>query len=99
MKFRHLMVVSAVIMIIVISMALNTNATEKKIPSDLYKYYTTILIDEGDSLWKIADEYCDTKYTSYADYISEIKKMNNMKDDSLYAGGSITVYYYSKEYK
>ncbi len=98
-NFKYLTVVLVMVAVIVVSMALNAGASEKKIPSDLYKYYTTISVSEGDTLWKIAGEYCDTNYTSYADYISEIKAINDMKSDKLYAGGSITVYYYSREYK
>ena len=33
------------------------------------------------------------------EYIEEIKRMNHLKDDTIYEGQRLTVYYYSQEYK
>ncbi|MBQ7247910.1 MAG: LysM peptidoglycan-binding domain-containing protein [Lachnospiraceae bacterium] len=57
------------------------------------KYFTSITIEEGDSLWSIARQYCDSD-TSLSTYIDEIKSMNGIVNDrSLVAGHSLMIYY------
>ncbi len=64
-----------------------------------YKYYTSIQIDSGMSLWEIAEEYMTEEYDSQEEYIREVKNINHLKDDLLYAGSYLCVPYYSSEYK
>lgn len=64
-----------------------------------YKYYTSIEVSEGSSLWEIAETYMTEEYDSIEDYINEVKQINHMKNDLLYGGSYICVPYYSSEYK
>lgn len=64
-----------------------------------YKYYTSIKIENGDTLWSIAERYISNEYESIYDYIRELKKMNNLSNDNIVAGENITVAYYSDVYK
>lgn len=75
------------------------NAQDKKLPEGVYKYYRTIEVCDGDTLWGIADEYADSSYISREEYISEIKKINNIKDDTIHSGNYLTISYYSDEFK
>ncbi|MGI6117934.1 MAG: LysM peptidoglycan-binding domain-containing protein [Bilifractor sp.] len=70
--------------------------TEKK-----YKYYTSYEVQPGDSLWTIAEQYCDEdEYGSLGDYIDEVCEINHLTDDNLiYAGRNLCIPYYSDEYK
>jgi hypothetical protein len=64
-----------------------------------YKYYKSITIASGDTLWNYAKEYADLSYyTSYEDYIQEVKNINHLKNDSLTYGKSIIVPYFSHEF-
>ncbi len=63
------------------------------------KYYTSITVAEGDSLWSIAREYMGTHYASAHDYIKEVVNMNSLKDDTIYTGQHLVIPYYSAEYK
>lgn len=58
-----------------------------------YKYYKTIVIEPGDTLWDIAEEYCTDDYASLEDYISALKKMNHLNGDTIYAGERIMIAY------
>lgn len=60
----------------------------------LNKYYKSITIESNDTLWNIADMYNDGKEAKDS-YINTIKQLNNMSSDTLYAGESLIVYYYS----
>lgn len=64
-----------------------------------YKYYKSIEISTGDSLWSIAETYAGEEYASAQNYIDEVKLINHMSDDSLTAGQYLIVPYYSTEFK
>lgn len=55
---------------------------------------TSVKIEEGDSLWTIASDYYTEEFDSIPAYISEIKRMNGLTSDTLYAGHYILVPYY-----
>ncbi|HIT90594.1 MAG TPA: LysM peptidoglycan-binding domain-containing protein [Candidatus Merdenecus merdavium] len=64
-----------------------------------YKYYTSIQIADGDTLWDIAQNYITDEYPSVDSYIKEVRQINSMLDSTIQAGDYITVPYYSLEYK
>ncbi len=61
---------------------------------DRCKYYTSIEVSVGDSLWSIAEEYMDAGNQSVYDYIDEIKAINGLKSDQIRAGEYLMVSYY-----
>jgi len=64
-----------------------------------FKYYTSIEVKYGESLWSIAESYMDsTKYTGISAYIQEVMKINSLPNDNIKAGQSIIVPYYSDVY-
>ena len=75
------------------------NAQEQ--PVD-YKYYKSVEIQKGDSLWSIAEQYMGTEYDSVYDYIEELTTVNKMDQyslDHLQEGDFLTVAYYDTQYK
>ncbi len=62
-----------------------------------YKYYKSICIEEGDTLWDIADEYITGTDLSHEEYISEICELNHIYKNEIHAGEYIIVSYYSSE--
>ena len=66
----------------------------------LYKYYTNIEVQYGESLWDIADTYfCEDKYDDYEHYISEVMQINGLYTEEVSAGSYLIVPYYSVEFK
>lgn len=63
-----------------------------------YKYYTSIEIQKGDTLWDIAQEYA-ADFASISDYVEELKELNGLGDDRIHAGQFLTICYYSREVK
>lgn len=91
----------SVCLIIVCTVSYHSIKTSANSGEDMiFKYYTNIAVQSGDTLWDIADEYID--YSQYKDknaYISEVCSINHLKEDaSLYSGQHITVPYYSHEF-
>ena len=58
---------------------------------------TSVQIEEGDSLWSLATEYYTAEFSSVADYMSEIKRLNGLSSDMLYAGNYILIPQYLAE--
>ncbi|MBP3593418.1 MAG: LysM peptidoglycan-binding domain-containing protein [Lachnospiraceae bacterium] len=52
---------------------------------------TSVKIEEGDSLWSIAKEHYTDEFSSLTNYIAEIKRMNGLSSDMLYADSYILV--------
>lgn len=64
-----------------------------------YKYYTTVQVHAGDSLWKIGSEYITDDYKNIDQYIAEVKKINKLSSSYLKTGQYLCVPYYSSEVK
>lgn len=52
---------------------------------------TSVQIENGDSLWSIASQYYTEEFSSVENYITEIKRMNGLSSDLLYAGNYLLV--------
>ena len=65
-----------------------------------FKYYTNITVQNGETLWDIADKYIDyDQYDGKNDYIAEVVHINHLDEDAtLRAGQHIVVPYYSTEF-
>lgn len=64
-----------------------------------YKYYTSVTIMPGDSLYSLADTHMDKNFKSAEYFIEEVKIVNGLDDDSLTAGMNLIIPYYSTEFK
>lgn len=76
----------------------NVSAKEEN-PAEYYKYYTSIEVKSGDTLWSIANRYMNEKYSSVQEYIDEVMYMNNMTSDQIIEGHYLTISYYSDQYQ
>ena len=59
------------------------------------KYYTSIQLESGDTLWAIATEYITDDYTDMNEYIREVCSINHIAEDEIHAGQYIVVPYYA----
>lgn len=64
-----------------------------------FKYYTSIEIQSGDTLWSIASEIAEAYDLDTRECVKELKFMNNLKDDIIHDGNYLTVFYYDDTYK
>ena len=77
----------------------NVNATDTG-ENPTYKYYTSYEIQPGDTLTSIAQKYTVNSNVSVSEYISEVKKNNELSSEGhITAGKYIVISYYSNEYK
>ena len=61
------------------------------------KYYTSIRLEQGDTLWSIAEQYNVNSNKSMNEYIHELREMNSLCGDTIHAGNYLTVCYYAPE--
>lgn len=62
-----------------------------------YKYYKSIVIEQGDSLWSIANEYSTDAYQSNQEYIDEVKQINGLSSETIHEGQHLLIVYYDTE--
>ena len=60
------------------------------------RYYTTIEVEKGDTLWSVAKTYYHHSGMSVREYVYELKLINGMVSDELRAGEMISVEYYAE---
>ena len=84
---------------ILLGTSINALASSKADVASYNKYYTSIRIESGDTLWSITDEYiCDLNIDK-KEYINEICELNGICEDEIHAGDYVVVAYYSKDMK
>lgn len=93
-----LCILFTIIFIISISSTMITDAKESSSSPKTYKYYTSIYIEKGDTLWSIAEQY-SYDGISINDYINELKEINCLEDETIHAGCYLLISYYSQTYK
>ena len=93
-----LLCVMAVVLVVLKITARPANA-DSRTAGERYKYYTSIYVEPGDSLWSIAEEYITVDYQSICQYIDEVKEINHLNSDYLKSGMHLCVPYYSSDYK
>ncbi|MDO4261347.1 MAG: LysM peptidoglycan-binding domain-containing protein [Eubacteriales bacterium] len=98
-RFLFLFAVTLVLMFTVgVGFGTLLTRAEEPVQSGSYKYYSSIELESGDTLWDLAGEYMDEDhYISRADYINEVMTINHMSDDRLVSGQKLIVPYYSEE--
>lgn len=64
---------------------------------ELHKYYTSIQVQRGDTLWDIADRYTADGRMDRKAFIDEVTALNGLKDGQIRSGDYIVVTYYSEE--
>lgn len=97
---RIILLIATLFVITLGSVVFGTIFSKAKNPSTdttQYKYYKSITIEQGDSLWNIAEEYCTDTYKDMREYIAEVKELNALTSDTIHEGQHLLVVYYDEE--
>ena len=63
-----------------------------------FKYYKSITVQSGDSLWSLAEEYLPDDYDSVNEYVDALIKINHLTHDHIQAGDKIIIAYNDTTY-
>ncbi len=97
-KNSKLIIIATVLLLIGIFMisSLSSNSKEASASTTNVKYFTCIVIEQGDTLYDIAATYMSEEYESAEEYIAEVKSINNLYSDDIMSGASLVVPYYAE---
>lgn len=89
---------TVLVTVILIIFLFNTGKPVNAAPEhELHKYYTSIEIQPGDTLWEIADTYKAEGYSNRKAFIKEIQELNHIDDDQITSGCYLLIPYYAEE--
>ena len=102
-EIRRIFILTGIAAALVLGLALSCHALLSHANTEIndisYKYFTSIQIEPGDTLWSLADRYADQEhYASHDQYITEVMSMNHMSSEDLSAGSYLILPYYSPEF-
>lgn len=63
-----------------------------------FKYYKSIVVEKGDTLWSIASETMNSDYEDTEACVKEIMEMNGLHGDEITAGSHLIIPYFSNEF-
>lgn len=72
------------------------NARAEEARPELKRYYTSVQLRQGDSLWNLAEQYRKGSGYSRREYVEELKRMNGLKSEQLHSGEYLTVVYFAE---
>ena len=65
--------------------------------NDSQKYYTSVYINSGDTLWDIANTYCSVEYRNQQEYIDEVMRLNHLTSYDIHSGNYLILPYYGSK--
>ena len=89
-KVAAVLVIMVALFLIVLLVLPEKSASAENTPVGTYTI-TSVEIQEGDSLWSLAEEYYTNEFHCVTNFITEIKRMNGLSNDTLYAGNYILI--------
>ena len=94
-----LILLAAVIAVVLFCILISPHSTSAgDLDASAEKFYTCYQIQEGDTLWSIAGQFCTEEYPSLQDYIQDVCRINHLSDsDRIYSGRSLCVPYYVRK--
>lgn len=82
---NNIMLIFVLLIILFFSILFGFKAVYANESVEYEKSFISIEIKPGDSLTSIASDYAISP-SEYDDYISEVKQINNLKEDTIHAG-------------
>lgn len=100
-RFRALLIVAGILFILslfVLFASFLTPAKKASAKNDLYETrLVSVKVEQGDSLWSIAEEYYCSEKESIRDFIARIKQNNQLESDTIYPDTYLLIQYSVKK--
>lgn len=90
-----LYLIAVAIIVVTVSTLLLCSMNAEAAPAETsVRYYASVRVQDGDTLWKIADRYFTDECGSMRAYIREICLINHISGNDIHAGQYLTIPYY-----
>jgi hypothetical protein len=96
-KWEKILILSAIILASVnLCGLILRKASASGTPSeDTHPFYTSIYVEQGESLWTIASRYSGESPLDITEYVDELKHINRLgENESIHPGDDLTIVYY-----
>lgn len=92
---------TSVLLVGILALSLNVfNSTaQDKDAVITYKYFTSITVEYGDTLYSLAEEYTNGYDIEISHYIEEVQHINHLDDETIRSGQQLVIPYYSEDLK
>ncbi len=91
------MILCSMLLLVVMVSVMTTNASDD-IADPRVKYYTSVKVEEGDSLWELSERFMSDEYGDRFAYVREVQQLNHLSDgQTLHEGAFLVFPYYSSE--
>lgn len=98
---KLLLCLTAVVIIAGLSVGLGSNFAsaqdDTEHPVNGQRYYKSIVLESGDTLWDIAEEFHLSERETVSEYVEDLMVLNNLDTDMIHEGQFLTVIYYEDE--
>lgn len=97
---RLLMILFAVFLaacMLMASLMLTARTTDAGTGKASGKVYESCLVEDGDTLFGIAESHNGDEYSDLRAYVSEVKKINHLDSDTIHAGMNLVIPYDTEE--
>lgn len=92
-SFRHLVCISAALIFVLIFVF----SSFADAHNDYQKFYTSVCVESGQTLWDISGIYCSPEYSDREAYIDEVMRLNHLTTSEIHSGNYLIVPYYDSE--
>jgi len=86
--------ISAVLTVLILSCTFTAEASEKTVKTASEAFYGSVKLSDHDTWDNLAERFNDDSVQDNADYIREMKHINNIEGTNLHPGCYLTVKYY-----
>lgn len=94
-KLLTVIVVIILVFIMVFVFAGTKASADTNLRVNERKYFTSYVVESGDTLWDIAGKYMTREYRDRNEYIREVAVTNQMNSDELRPGQLLLLPYYA----
>lgn len=98
MQKKNIMYTITILLMVLLSCSiffLRNNSYAASNTTDKTLCYKPVMVEQGDSLWSIANENLSPEWDSTEEYVAAIRKLNSLHDSKIKAGTYISIPYYA----
>ena len=98
---RNILAAAVILCCIILSIVLFAARSAKEVEARDYapgreKLYTAITVEQGDTLWELADRHMSAEYHDKDTFIEEVREMNHITGSVIKAGDTLYIPYYAE---